>query len=169
MLTIDRLDVDLLRILERDARTGVVELAATVGVSRNTVQARIKRLEEAQLLAGYRPEFDMAKAGLVVQAYIALETEQSSLAAITEELIIIPQVLEVHAITGREDLLVRVAAATQPDLQQLIERIVSLRGVVHSNTSLTLTTPLRYRGVPALAEIAKSPGRARPSQTHRSP
>lgn len=161
MLTIDRLDIELLRILERDARTGVVVLAATVGVSRNTVQARIKRLEEAGILAGYRPEFEMAKAGLVVQAHIALEIEQGSLAAITDELIAIPQVLEVHATTGREDLLVRVATATQPDLQALIERIVSMHGVVHSNTSLTLTTPLRYRGVPALAEIAQRDGRTR--------
>ncbi|WP_430333765.1 Lrp/AsnC family transcriptional regulator [Rhodococcus sp. ACT016] len=165
MLNIDQLDVELLQALERDARTGVVELAATLGISRNTVQSRIRRLEEAGLVAGYRPVLDLARAGLVVQAFIALETEQGGLTNIVEELVAIPQVLEVHAITGREDLLVRVATATQPDLQRLIERIVGFAGVVHSNTALTLTTPLPHRAVPPLADIAKDTGWGRSAAT----
>lgn len=158
MLTIDELDVELLRVLERDARTGVVELTTILGVARNTVQSRIKRLEKAGLLAGYRPAFDLAQVGLVVQAHIALETEQGSLTSIIESLVAIPQVLEVHTTTGREDLLVRVATATQPDLQKLIEHVVSFPGVVHSSTSLTLTTPLPYRAVPLLAEVTRDSG-----------
>ncbi|WP_280415016.1 Lrp/AsnC family transcriptional regulator [Nocardia carnea] len=167
MLTIDRLDVELLRVLERDARTGVVELASTLGISRNTVQSRIRRLEDAGLISGYRPEFDLARAGLVVQAFIALETEQGSLAKIVDELVKIPQVVEIHAITGREDLMVRVATATQPDLQRLIERIVGFAGVVHSNTALTLTTPLPHRAVPLLADMAKGTGWGRSTAAPR--
>jgi DNA-binding Lrp family transcriptional regulator len=149
MLSIDQLDVELLRLLEKDARSGVVELAAKAGVSRNTVQARLRRMEDGGLITGYRPEIDLTRAGLVVHAFVALETHQGSLSAIVDE---------VHTVTGREDLLVRVASATQPDLLDLISTIVAFPGVVHSSTWLTLTTPLPHRSVPPLAELAKDSG-----------
>ncbi len=158
MLSIDQLDVELLRLLEKDARSGVVELAARAGVSRNTVQARLRRMEDGGLITGYRPEIDLARAGLVVHAFVALETHQGSLSAIVDEVSRIPQVIEVHTVTGREDLLVRVASATQPDLLDLISTIVAFPGVVHSSTWLTLTTPLPHRSVPPLAELAKDSG-----------
>ena len=158
MLSIDELDVELLKLLEKDARQGVAGLASTLGISRNTVQSRIRRLEEGGLIAGYRPQIDMTKAGLVVQAFLALETEQGSLTTIAEAVTKIPQVVEVHTVTGREDLLVRVATSTQPELLTLIEGIVGFSGVIHSTTWLTLTTPLPHRTVPALAEKAKGTG-----------
>lgn len=158
VLSIDELDVELLKLLELDARQGVAGLATTLGISRNTVQSRIRRLEEGGLIAGYRPQIDLATAGLVVQAFLALETEQGSLSRIAREVTEIPQVIEVHTVTGREDLLVRVATATQPELLQLIEGIVGFPGVIHSTTWLTLTAPLPHRTVPALAELAKGRG-----------
>jgi DNA-binding Lrp family transcriptional regulator len=158
MLSIDRLDVELLAVLARDARIGVVELAVTLGISRNTVQSRLKRLEEGGLVAGYRPEIDLARAGLATQAFIGLEVQQERLALIVEALVGMPQVLEIHATTGREDLLVRVATETQAGLQQLIEQIVGTQGVVHSTTTLALTTPLPYRVVPLLKDLTKGAG-----------
>jgi DNA-binding Lrp family transcriptional regulator len=158
MLSIDRLDVELLELLAADARAGVVDLASRLGISRNTVQARLRRLEEGGLLTGYRPEIKLAEAGVSVEAFIGLEVQQGRLASIVDALIAMPQVLEIHATTGREDLLVRVATETQADLQQLIEGIVGTAGVVHSTTTLALTTPLRYRAVPLLKHITRDAG-----------
>ena len=158
MLSIDRLDVELLEMLAGDARAGVVDLASRLGISRNTVQARLRRLEEGGLLTGYRPELRLAEAGVSVEAFIGLEVQQDRLASIIDALVAMPQVLEIHATTGREDLLVRVATETQADLQQLIEGIVGTAGVVHSTTTLALTTPLPYRAVPLLKHIAKDAG-----------
>ncbi|GAF47102.1 MULTISPECIES: Lrp/AsnC family transcriptional regulator [Rhodococcus] len=158
MLSIDRLDVQILRLLALDARTGVVELSSALGVSRNTVQSRVRRLEDAGLLTGYRLELDLAQAGIGVQAFIALEIEQGRLAAVVDSLAAIAQVLEVYATTGREDLLVRVATPTQADLQVLIERVVAIAGVVHSSTRLALTTPLPHRSIPLLEEITRGAG-----------
>lgn len=166
VLSIDELDVELLRLLDSDARQGVAALATTLGISRNTVASRLKRLEEGGLIAGYRLQVDLAQAGLVVQAFLALETEQGSLTTIAEAVTHIPQVLEVHTVTGREDLLVRVATATQPELLALIERIVGFAGVIHSTTWLTLTSPLPHRTVPALAEKAKGTGWGRSTAPH---
>ena len=158
MLSIDRLDVELLEMLVGDARAGVVELASRLGISRNTVQARLRRLEEGGLLTGYRPELKLGQAGVSMEAFIGLEVQQGRLASIVDALTAMPQVLEIHATTGREDLLVRVATETQADLQQLIETIVGIAGVVHSTTTLALTTPLPYRAVPLLKHITRDAG-----------
>lgn len=158
MLSIDRLDVELLEMLASDARAGVVELASRLGISRNTVQARLRRLEEGGLLTGYRPELALERAGVSVQAFIGLEVQQGRLTSIVDALTAMPQVLEIHATTGREDLLVRVATQTQAGLQQLIESIVGIVGVVHSTTTLALTTPLPYRAVPLLKHLTRDAG-----------
>lgn len=158
MLSIDRLDVELLEMLAGDARAGVVELASRLGISRNTVQARLRRLEDGGLLTGYRPELKLGQAGVSMEAFIGLEVQQGRLASIVDALTAMPQVLEIHATTGREDLLVRVATETQADLQQLIETIVGIAGVVHSTTTLALTTPLPYRTVPLLKHITRDAG-----------
>ena len=158
MISMDRLDLEILRKLTDDARTGVVELSSALGVSRNTVQSRVRRLEESGVLTGYRPRVDLAKAGLAVQAFVALEINQVGMSSVVDGLARIPQVLEVHATTGREDLLVRVATGTQAELQELVVRILAIPGVAHSSTTLALTTPLRYRVLPLLDEATRDTG-----------
>lgn len=167
LITIDRLDVELLGVLTRNARVGIAELAATLGVARNTVQARLARLVEERLLTGFRPDIDLAKVGIAVQAFMALELQQGRLRSVVEALTAMPEVLEIHATTGREDLLVRVAAATQADLQELIQDVVSVVGVSHSSTTLALTTPLQYRIQPLLELLARERGWGRSTPSPR--
>lgn len=164
MISLDRLDVELLRILSRDARSGTVELSSALRISRNTVASRLRKLEESGLLIGYQPQLDLAKAGVGVQAFIAVEIEQTRLAAVLNGLAAIPQVLEVHATTGREDLLVRVGSPSHADLQALIEDVIALDGVVHTSTTLALTTPLPFRAVPLLEHLTRNTGWGRSSQ-----
>jgi DNA-binding Lrp family transcriptional regulator len=168
LLNIDKLDVELLEMLEHDARTGVVEMALALGISRNTVQSRLRRLEAGGLIAGYRPELALAQAGVSTQAFIGLEVQQGRLSSIVAALTGIPYVLEVHATTGREDLLVRVATASQAGLQELIEQIVGIPGVVHSTTTLALTTPLSYRAVPLLKDMTRDAGWGRSAPIPRA-
>ena len=158
MTSLDRLDLEILRKLSDDARTGVVELSSALGISRNTVQSRVRRLEESGVLTGYQPRVDLAEAGLAVQAFVALEINQVGMASVVSGLARIPHVLEVHATTGREDLLVRVATATQAELQELVVHILAIPGVVHSSTTLALTTPLPYRVIPLLEEATRDAG-----------
>jgi DNA-binding Lrp family transcriptional regulator len=167
MVSLDRLDTDLIDLLGRNARMGIADLASTLGVARNTIQSRLRRLEEAGLLRGFRPDVDLAAAGITVQAFIALETEQGRLQKIVDVLTAIPEVLEMHATTGREDLLVRVATETQAGLQQLIEEMVGIDGVVHSSTTLALTTPLPYRVQPLLDKLTRTRGWGRSTPAPR--
>lgn len=155
---IDRLDSALLGLLSADARTGIVELADALGITRHTVQARLKRLEEHGILDGFTPRLDLAAAGASVEAFAALTLQQGRLDDVVQRLTEIPQVLEIHATTGREDLLVRIVTTSHAALQTLIQRIVGLPGVSHSNTSIALTTPLKYRAQPLLTELTRDTG-----------
>jgi DNA-binding Lrp family transcriptional regulator len=164
MITLDQLDGRLLSLLSTNARAGIAEISATLGIARNTVHSRLRRLTDAGILAGFQPTIDLEKAGLGVQAFLALEIDQGQLQHIIAALADMPYVLEVHATTGREDLLVRVATDSHPSLQRLVETVVELPGVVHSNTTLALTTPLPYRVHPLieLLTIDSGTGRATP-------
>jgi DNA-binding Lrp family transcriptional regulator len=168
MLTIDQLDAELIGLLTADARTGIVELAAALGVTRNTIQSRIKRLDESGLIRGFRPDIDLSLAGIDVHAFIALETEQGQLTPVVAALREIAEVLEVHATTGREDLLVRVATETHASLQELIELVVSIDGVSHTSTTLALTTPLPYRTQPLLQSLTRTAGWGRSTPPPRA-
>ncbi|GAA3941050.1 Lrp/AsnC family transcriptional regulator [Microbacterium soli] len=165
MSAIDGLDARIIALLTQDARVGVVELARRLGVSRNTVQSRMRWLEEHQVIRGYRPWVDLESVGLHVQAFIALKLVQGRLRTVAAELARLPEVLEMHVTTGEKDLLLRVATTNHAMLQQLLERVYSVPGVSDSSTSLSMTTPLHFRLSPLLDTITEGAGfgRAKPS------
>lgn len=156
--TIDRLDVQILGQLTRNARIGTVELAGILGVSRNTVQLRIRRLEEAGILIGFRPVIDFSAIGAPVQAVISLELDQRNLPAIIEGLRALPQVLEVKIQAGREDLLVHVAISSLEALQVLTSAIVSLDGVHKTTSTFSVSTPIEFRVQPLLEQLTQQAG-----------
>ena len=161
MTSIDRLDADLLAALTQDPRAGSTELAAALGTTRNTVQARLARLRESGVLEGFGARVDLARLGLVVVAFLHLELAQGTLAAVVEELRGRAHVLEVHATTGRSDLMVRVAARSHPELQALLQDVLAIPGVVRTATEIALTTPVPFRVGPLLEALTEDRGRGR--------
>ena len=158
MLSIDRLDGELIALLEQDARQTIGELAEKLGVSRNTVQSRLRRLSDTGMLRGFSPRLDLVEVGINVEAFAALALDQGKLDDVIDLLAEIPEVIEVHATSGREGLLVRIGAVSHADLQELIQHIVALPGVGHSNTTLALTTPLAYRVGPLITKATSGAG-----------
>ncbi|MGO2519084.1 MAG: Lrp/AsnC family transcriptional regulator, partial [Microbacterium sp.] len=63
MSTIDRLDAEIISKLADNARIGIAELAAELGVSRTTIQLRLKRLEDDGILLGFQPILNLSKIG----------------------------------------------------------------------------------------------------------
>lgn len=169
MITIDRLDARILGLLGSRARPGIVEMAASLGVTRSTIQSRIKRLEDSGMLSGFSPDLDLTTIGFDVEAFIALALQQGMLGEVVERLAAIPHVLEIHATTGREDLLARVATTNHADLQDLIQEILAIRGVSHANTTLSLTTPLPYRVQPLLDHTTRTSGWGRSTPLPEAP
>jgi DNA-binding Lrp family transcriptional regulator len=146
---IDRLDSALIELLAVEPRVGVLEASRRLGVARGTVQARLDRLRDSGVITGWGPTVDPAALGYEVTAFITLEIRQAGgHDPVAERLASIPEVLEVHTITGAGDMLCRVVARTNSDLQRVIDAIVSAEGVVRSATLISLATQVSYRMLP---------------------
>ena len=158
---IDRLDAALIELLAAEPRVGVLEASRRLGVARGTVQARLERLQERGVITGYGPWVEPAALGYEVTAFITLEIRQAGgHDPVAERLTAIPEVLEVHTITGTGDMLCRVVARTNTDLQRVLDAIVSTEGVVRSATLISLATQVRYRVLPLVRAAARSPSDA---------
>ena len=157
--SIDRLDAALIELLTAEPRVGVLEASRRLRVARGTVQARLERMAERGVITGYGPEVDPAALGYEVTAFITLEIRQAGgHDPVAERLAAIPEVLEVHTITGAGDMLCRVVARTNADLQRVLDAIVSTEGVVRSATLISLATQVPYRVLPLVRAAGGSAG-----------
>ena len=116
---IDSLDA---RELTADPRMGVLEMSRRLGVARATAQARLDRLVARGVIASFAPQIDPEALGYHVTAFATLEIRQGNGASVLRHLDTIPEVLEVHTITGQGDMLCRLVARSNPDLQRVIDR-----------------------------------------------
>src|SRR5580704_11282544 len=152
---IDRLDAALIELLTAEPRVGVLEASRRLRVARGTVQARLERMAERGVITGYGPEVDPAALGYEVTAFITLEIRQAGgHDPVAERLAAIPEVLEAHTITGTGDMLCRVVARTNADLQRVLDAIVSTEGVVRSATLISLAAQVPYRVLPLVRAAA---------------
>ena len=157
---VDPLDAALIDLLTAQPRIGVLEASRRLGIARGTVQARLERMQERGVITGYGPEVDPVALGYEVTAFITLEIRQAGgHDPVADRLSAIPEVLEVHTITGAGDMLCRVVARSNADLQRVLDAIVSTEGVVRSATLISLATQVRYRVLP-LVRAATSAGSA---------
>jgi DNA-binding Lrp family transcriptional regulator len=100
---------------------------------------------------------DPAALGYEVTAFITLEIRQAGgHDPVAERLAAIPEVLEVHTITGAGDMLCRVVARSNADMQRVLDAIVSTEGVVRSSTLISLATQVRYRVLPLVRSAAEA-------------
>ena len=131
----------LLAALGELTRPNVLELSRRLGVARNTVQARIDRLQRSGVIAGWGPVVDLKAMGYDVLAFMTLEIAQGREAAALAELTAIPEVLEIHKTTGPGDLICRVVARTNEHLHLVIEKVLAAPGVQRTTSSLALNSP----------------------------
>ena len=134
----------------------MLEASRRLGVARGTVQARLDRLQARGVITGFGPEVDPAALGYPVTAFVTLEIRQAGgHDPVAARLAAIPEVLEVHTITGGGDMLCRVVARSNADLQRVIDAIVDVHGVVRTSTVIALDTPVPYRVLPLVADVPR--------------
>jgi DNA-binding Lrp family transcriptional regulator len=149
--TMDDLDATLIRLFAAEPRVGVLEASRRLGVARGTVQARLNRLTEAGVIAGWGPELDPEALGYPVTAFLTLEIKQGAgHETVAQHLATIPEVLEAFTITGAGDMWCRVVARSNNDLQRVIDAVLSDSGIVRSSTVIALATQVPYRVLPLL-------------------
>jgi DNA-binding Lrp family transcriptional regulator len=151
---LDQLDALLIQL--SGERLGVLEMSRRMGVARGTVQARLDKLIARGAIRGFAPDVAPASIGFGVTSFVTLEISQRyGHTAVARHLADIPEVLEAHTITGSGDVLCRVVARSNTDLQRVIDRILGYEGILRAATIIALAELIPYRIMPLVAEAAK--------------
>jgi DNA-binding Lrp family transcriptional regulator len=154
--TVDSTDARLLLALAESPRATVLALAERVGLSRNTVQARLAGLEARGVLTSFERRIDPAALGYPLTAFVTVQVTQRMLAEVAAALREVPEVLEVLGLSGPADLLVRVAARDADDLYRIAGQLLATDGVERTTTSLVMRTLVEHRVTPLLERAARA-------------
>lgn len=155
MPAFDPLDARVLLALNAQPRATTLALAETTGVSRNTVQARLTRLDDRGVLRSFEHRIDPAALGYPLTAFITIIVRQQQLDEVGEALAEVPEVLEVFGMSGQIDLLARVVARDADDLYRIAGQILATSGVERTETALTMRRMVDYRVGPLLERAAQ--------------
>ena len=136
----DDVDRQLIALLRKDARTNVATLAGKLGVSRGTVNNRLRKLEDDHAIVGYtvrlRPDAEPQR----IRAWMNVHIEGNQTRAVIASLLGEPGVEFLHDTNGRWDLLAELRAGSMGDLSELLERVRLIKGIANTETSILLAT-----------------------------
>ena len=139
---IDDIDWKILKELQLNARTAFAELGRRVGLTTPAVIERIRKLEDARIITGYRVEIDTARIGLPITAFIRMSISGVDYSRIIEVAENSAEVLECHRGTGGDSFIMKVAVADVGHLQTLIDKLTPY-GI--TTTSIVLSSPVKGR------------------------
>ncbi len=142
MSDLDRFDHAILRILAVDGRITATELARRIGLSKSPTQARLKRLEEAGVITGYRAILDPIRMGQAHVAFVEVrlsDTREAALQAFNRAVLAVPEIEQCHMIASRFDYLLKVRTADIQDYRRVLaERISALPHVAGTSTYVAM-------------------------------
>ena len=141
---IDEIDRKLLRELQQDARASYAELGRRVGLTTPAVIERIRKLEDAGIIIGYRAEIDPAKIGLPITAFIRMSITGVDYSHTIEVANESKEILECHRGTGGDSFIMRVVVESVEHLQEVIDRLTPY-GI--TTTTIVLSSPVQQRAV----------------------
>ena len=157
METLDKYDLAILGQLQRDARLTNAELAQRVGLSAAPCWRRVRALEEAGFIRGYRAEIDRHKIGLGVLAFVRLDAERSTgdlTRAMEQAIAQIPEVVSCHYISGTGTFELQVVARDLASFSQFARTVLlNLPNVKDMHTSFSLGE-VKAGGALPLAHLA---------------
>lgn len=156
MYTIDALDSRILLALDGDAHATVLSLSRDLGVARNTVNARLRKLLTDGSLGPFSQRVRHEALGLPLIAFISIAISQSSSHEATEHVCRIPEIIEMHSTTGDADLLAKVAARDPADLHRITNLMLAINGIVRTSTAMSLVEVMPTRTRPLLESAAQA-------------
>ena len=139
---LDRFDSAILRVLSTEGRISATELARRIGLSKSPTQARLKRLEDAGVITGYRALLDPIRMGLAHVAFVEVrlsDTREAALQAFNKAVLAIPEVEQCHMIASRFDYLLKVRTADIQDYRRVLaEQISALPHAASTSTYVAM-------------------------------
>jgi len=148
-LLADHKNITLLRLLEKNPRAPISQLARRIEMSNPAVKERIVRLEETGILAGYRLELNPKELGYNVTAFVRIRPLPGHLNNVAELAKKIPEVTECHRVTGEDCFILKVFLKEIPDLDRVLDKFLA-HG--QTTTSIVQSSPVAPRALPLPAE-----------------
>ena len=166
----DATTLEILNILQDDARTPNAEIARRVGLAPSAVYERIRKLEERGIVQGYTARLDPRALGLGLLAFVFVRADERVGSDETAQVLsAIPEVQEVHHIAGEDCFLVKVRAPDTEALSRLLrDRFGALPAVRSTRTTVVLRTVKESGALPLGAPDGEAAADAAPRATEAS-
>lgn len=145
MAQITAKDEELIALLRVDAREPVASLARKLGLSRTTVQDRLRRLEDTGVIAGYSLKLSREIDSGGMRAFVTLSVEPRRQIEVARMLARFPQIETMHTVSGKYDLVAQVKTGSSEAMDKLIDDIGLIPGVTRIETAVILSTKLDRR------------------------
>jgi DNA-binding Lrp family transcriptional regulator len=155
MEVIDALDARIMLALDDDPDATILALSRALGVARNTVHARLRRLAAEGALKPFSQRLDLAALGYELWAFMSLSVSQADPGIVTG-LLRLPEVISAHYTTGDADILLQVVAKDTRDLHRITNAILAIGGVTRTSTAVSLHEAIPNRPHALLAVAAGS-------------
>jgi len=144
---LDERDEAILAVLQRRGRATFSDIGKEVGLSPSTVHERVRKLEQAGVVRGYRADVDPEAVGLYVTALVSvmpLDAKQPD--DLPQRVLELPEVEDCHSVAGDENYILKVRTRTTADLEDFLRRLREKAGV-HTRTTVVLSTPFEHRPI----------------------
>lgn len=138
-------DDELLGLLRVNAREPVASLARKLGISRTTVQDRLRRLQHTGVIEGYSVRLGKSAKDSGISAVVTIYVEPRQAADVAKAMSAMPQVETLYTVSGKFDLVAVVKAKTSEDMDRLLDRFSDMKGVTDIETAVILSTKLDRR------------------------
>lgn len=150
---IDRIDAEILRILQSNARTSNAEIARQVGLAPSAVFERIRKLEERGAIEGYAARVNPKVVDLPLLAFIFVRAEERPGVEETARRVAqFPEVLEVHHVAGEDCFVAKVRTADTEALHRLLrEKLGAIDSITSTRTTIVLDTVKESAELPIAA------------------
>ena len=138
---LDDLDIKILDLLQKNARTKRNEIAEKIGLSLPSVSERLHKLEEKGFIQGYFAKLNRKSFGYDILAYVFVTMESSKhYKSFINKIEKIPEVIECHSVLGEGSHLLKIIAKNSESLEKLLGDIQSWPGVISTKTTFILST-----------------------------
>jgi Lrp/AsnC family transcriptional regulator for asnA, asnC and gidA len=139
-IEIDGIDKEILRYLMEDARKPILQIASKIGISGAAIHQRLRKLEQAGVIAGSKFIVNNRVLGYSTMAFVGIYLDKAaSNPEAVKELRKIPEVLECHYTTGNWSILIKIICRDNEHLMQLLNnKIQPISGVSRTETFISL-------------------------------
>lgn len=162
---LDPIGWSILAELQENGRIQLAELGRRVGLSNPAVIERVRKMEEAGIITGYRAEINNAKVGLPVCAFIRVRVVGNLIPRVIDVAQKMPEVYECHRIAGEDTFLLKVCVPTSEALEKIVDKLTPY---VATTTMLVFSSPVTRRPIEPPTQLVADAGQKRRRPSNKS-